>query len=81
MLDIAYPKTLPTLKPPNTNATARERSSNGIDLHMVMNLINKKGNIVFGRANIWYLSKLLFSLQFELKNYDLELNININIQT
>jgi len=52
MLDIAYPKTLPTLKPPNTNATARERSSNGIDLHVVMNLINKKGNIVFGRTNI-----------------------------
>lgn len=34
MLENAYPITLPTLKPPKTNATARERSSNGIDLHM-----------------------------------------------
>ena len=41
MLENAYPITLPTLKPPNTNATARERSSNGIDLHMVMNLTNQ----------------------------------------
>lgn len=43
MLENAYPITLPTLKPPKTNATARERSSNGIDLHMAMNLTNQKG--------------------------------------
>ena len=43
MVEIAYPRTLPTLKPPNTNATARERSSNGIDLHMVINIINQNG--------------------------------------
>jgi len=29
-----YPVTLPTLRPPKTNATARERSSNGMDLHI-----------------------------------------------
>jgi len=33
MVENAYPITLPTLKPPKTNATARERSSNGVDLH------------------------------------------------
>lgn len=31
--DVTYPKTLPTLRPPNTNDTARDRSSNGINLH------------------------------------------------
>jgi len=39
-LENAYPITLPTLKPPKTNPTARERSSNGIDLHVPMNLTN-----------------------------------------
>jgi hypothetical protein len=52
MLEITYPITLPTLKPPNTNATARDRSSNGIDLHVVMNLIIQRGGyIIFGRTN------------------------------
>lgn len=30
-----YPVTLPTLRPPKTNATARDRSDNGIDLQMI----------------------------------------------
>lgn len=37
-LNKTYPVTLPTLKPPKTNATARERSSRGIVLHEVLAL-------------------------------------------
>lgn len=33
---MTYPATLPTLKPPKTNATARERSFGGIDLHEIV---------------------------------------------
>lgn len=79
MLEKVYPITLPTLKPPNTNATARERSSNGIDLHMVMNLTNQKDWIFFiiGRTNVAFVRITL--LAYNLKDQDLELNAKTNL--
>lgn len=67
-----YPITLPTLKPPNTNATARERSSIGINLHMMRNLTNQKDEKYYNKCIVFVKTT---PLAYNLKDQDLELKV------
>ena len=59
-----YPATLPTLSPPKTNPTARDRSSNGIVLQMELEKSNQVEKIIYASSLIRH------NLQYRKHNSD-----------